>query len=426
MDCRKQRLQSSANSSVAFSGVVVQNSRQPPAGLYLACRVWADLTWRSRSCPSGERGQKPRGRQSLVSTDDRCFTSVRVSFTMTVLVTGNLGYIGSVLTPLLAQRGRRVRGLDSGFFRECLLTPVLEPPEQIIKDIRDVEREDVVGVTAVVHLAGLSNDPLGELDESLTEAINYEGSMRLAELAQGAGVRRLVYASTQSMYGRDATGAELEEDSSQKNPLTAYARTKWKAEQDLMAMRSSTFEVTALRPSTVYGASPRLRCDIVFNNFVACAYTTGTIEIKSDGTPRRPAVHVLDVCKGFIAGLEADAAVVDGRAFNVGVADGNYTVRELATAAQMAVPNSQLVFTGEHGVDGRTYSVSFHRILTELSKHYRPTWDLEQGGHELNDLLTEVQFKQSDFRGSRCNRLARINEFLQSGKVDESLRLVGS
>lgn len=346
--------------------------------------------------------------------------------TMTVLVTGNLGYIGSVLTPLLAQKGYTVRGLDSGLFRDCLVVPAVEPEDQILKDIRDVEREDLDGVTAVIHLAALSNDPLGSLDESLTRAINYEGSMRLGELAQGARVRRFVYASSQSMYGRAVTDVELEEDSSEKSPLTAYARTKWEAEQGLMALRVPGFEVTAMRPSTVYGASPRLRSDIVFNNFVMCAYSTGTIEIKSDGTPRRPAVHVQDVCAAFIAGLEADAGVVDGRAFNVGVDRGNYTIQQLARAAQSVVPNSRLVFTGEHGADARTYSVSFERILSELSEHFQPRWDLERGGLELHDLLSEVGFTQSDFRGSCCNRLARINELLESGRTDESLRLVGS
>jgi len=359
------------------------------------------------------------------STDDHRRGTFAVFSTMTVLITGNLGYVGSVLTPMLSQRGHQVRGLDSGFFKDCLLTPEVEPTEQVIKDIRDIEREDLDGIKAVVHLAGLSNDPLGELDASLTEAINYDGSIRLGELARDAGIPRLVYASSQSMYGRAATGVELEEDASEKNPLTAYAQTKWKAEQDLMSLRAPGFEVTALRPSTVYGASPRLRCDIVFNNFVACAHTTGAIEVKSDGTPRRPAVHVRDVCEAFTAGLEADAVSVDGKAFNVGVVGGNYTVRQLATAAQIAVPDSQLVFTGEHGADARTYSVSFDRILTELSEHYRPVWDLEHGARELCDLLTEAKFTESDFRGSRCNRLARINELLESGRVDASLRLVG-
>ena len=359
------------------------------------------------------------------STDDNHRGIPAVFLTMTVLVTGNLGYVGSVLTPMLSQRGHQVRGLDSGFFKDCLLSSEVEPPDQVIKDIRDIERADLDGIKAIVHLAGLSNDPLGELDASLTEAINYDGSIRLGELAREAGIRRFVYASSQSMYGRAATGVELEEDTSEKNPLTSYAQTKWKAEQDLMSLRSPGFEVTALRPSTVYGASPRLRCDIVFNNFVACAHTTSAIEVKSDGTPRRPAVHVRDVCEAFTAGLEADAVIIDGKAFNVGVVGGNYTVRQLATAAQIAVPGSQLVFTGEHGADARTYSVSFDRILTELAEHYRPIWDLEQGGRELHDLLTEAKFTESDFRGSRCNRLTRINELLESGRVDPSLRLVG-
>ena len=345
---------------------------------------------------------------------------------MTVLVTGNLGYIGSVLTPALTRRGYRVRGFDSGLFADCTLSEVEAPRDQIWRDIRAIEAVDVEGLDGVIHLAGLSNDPLGELDPSLTQAINFEATVRLGELARNSGVRRFVYASSQSMYGISATDQVLDEDLSEKRPLTAYARTKWEAELALMEMRAPGFEVTALRPSTVYGASPRLRCDIVFNNFVACAYTTGAIEIKSDGTPRRPAVHVRDVCEAFIAGLEADATIVDGRAFNVGVADGNYTVRQLATAAQMAVPDSQLVFTGEHGADARTYSVSFDRILSELSEHFRPVWDLEKGGRELHDLFRKVGFSRSEFRGGICNRLVRIRELMESGEIDESLRRIGN
>ena len=343
-----------------------------------------------------------------------------------VLVTGNLGYIGSVLTPVLARRGYRVRGLDSGLFRDCLLKPVLGPLEQTVKDIRDIEADDLTGVESIIHLAGLSNDPLGELDESLTEAINVEGTIRLGELAKAAGVSRLVYASSQSMYGIADESSALEEDSSEKRPITAYARTKWEAERALMELRTPGFEVSALRPSTVYGASPRLRCDIVFNNFVACAFTTGSIEIRSDGTPRRPAIHIRDLCEAFIAGLEADESLVDGRSFNVGAPKGNYTVQELATAAQTVVPGSQLVFTGEHGADSRTYTVSFDRILNELSDYYRPVWDLEMGGRELLGLFREVDFRRSDFQGGICNRLVRIGELVKSGAIDDSLRPVRS
>ena len=345
---------------------------------------------------------------------------------MTVLVTGNLGYIGSVLTPALTRRGYRVRGFDSGLFADCTLSEVEAPRDQIWRDIRAIEAGDVEGLDGVIHLAGLSNDPLGELDPSLTQAINFDATVRLGELARNAGVRRFVYASSQSMYGISDSDQALDEYLSEKLPLTAYAKTKWEAELALMSMRAPGFEVTAFRPSTVFGASPRLRCDIVFNNFMACAFTTGSIEIKSDGKPRRPAVHVLDVCEAFIAGLEADASLVDGRAFNVGVADGNYTVRQLALAAQAAVPGTDLVFTGEHGSDSRTYTVGFDRILGELGSHYNPSWDLAQGGAELSRFFRETGFEERHFRGGVCNRLIRIGELIEAGRIDESLRTVES
>jgi nucleoside-diphosphate-sugar epimerase len=319
-----------------------------------------------------------------------------------------------------------VRGFDSGLFADCTLSEVEAPRDQIWRDIRAIEAVDVEGLDGVIHLAGLSNDPLGELDPSLTQAINFDATVRLGELARNAGVRRFVYASSQSMYGISDSDQALDEDLSEKLPLTAYAKTKWEAELALMSMRAPGFEVTAFRPSTVFGASPRLRCDIVFNNFMACAFTTGSIEIKSDGKPRRPAVHVLDVCEAFIAGLEADASLVDGRAFNVGVADGNYTVRQLALAAQAAVPGTDLVFTGEHGSDSRTYTVGFDRILGELGSHFNPSWDLDRGGAELVRFFRETGFEERHFRGGVCNRLIRIGELIEAGRIDESLRTVES
>jgi nucleoside-diphosphate-sugar epimerase len=319
-----------------------------------------------------------------------------------------------------------VRGFDSGLFADCTLSEVEAPGDQIWRDIRAIEAVDVEGLDGVIHLAGLSNDPLGELDPSLTQAINFDATVRLGELARNAGVRRFVYASSQSMYGISDSDQALDEDLSEKLPLTAYAKTKWEAELALMSMRAPGFEVTAFRPSTVFGASPRLRCDIVFNNFMACAFTTGSVEIKSDGKPRRPAVHVLDVCEAFIAGLEADASLVDGRAFNVGVADGNYTVRQLALAAQAAVPGTDLVFTGEHGSDSRTYTVGFDRILGELGSHFNPSWDLDRGGAELIRFFRETGFEERHFRGGVCNRLIRIGELIEAGRIDESLRTVES
>jgi nucleoside-diphosphate-sugar epimerase len=341
---------------------------------------------------------------------------------MKILVTGNLGYIGSVLVPLLQSKGHQVVGLDSGYFKDCLLSPVSENFKQITKDIRDVESVDLEGIDAVIHLAGLSNDPLGELVPGLTEEINFGGAMKLASLSKEVGVKRFIYSSSQSMYGVSNTDEELDEDLSNKNPVTAYAKTKWDAELQLNKLQSNSFLVCSFRPSTVFGVSPRLRCDIVFNNLVACAYTTNKIEIKSDGTPWRPVVHIQDVCAAFIAGLDAPKELVAGRAFNVGIPNGNFTVRQLAEAAQQAVPGSKLVFTGEHSNDSRTYRVSFNRILTELEDYFSPSWDLNRGATELVNYFKETGFTEKDFRGWKTTRLMQINRLSEQGKLDGKLR----
>jgi nucleoside-diphosphate-sugar epimerase len=342
---------------------------------------------------------------------------------MNILVTGNQGYIGSVLTVMLAEQGYRVIGLDTGYFSECLLEQ-FDPriQLQIRKDVRDAVPDDFQGVDAVIHLAGLSNDPLGELAPNLTEEINFSGTMNIAECARKAGVSRFVYASSQSMYGVADTTKEVEEDSSPKNPVTAYARTKWDAEVALRGIHSDKFSVSCFRPSTVFGASPRLRCDIVFNNLVACAYTTGKIDILSDGSPWRPVVHVQDVCKAFISGFEAPIELVGGESFNVGIKDGNFTVRDLAVAAQKSVPGSELRFLGEHGSDSRTYKVSFQKILTQLKDWYKPTWDLDSGGQELVQLFDRIQFIESQFRGVDCIRLKKLELLQANNIVDAKLR----
>ena len=340
---------------------------------------------------------------------------------MKVLVTGNQGYIGSVLVPQLQSKGFDVVGYDNGYFADCLLSPVKEDFKQIVKDIRDVSKSDLEGIDAVIHLAGLSNDPLGELMPGLTEEINYDGTMKLAKLAKEVGVERFVYASSQSMYGISDSTDELDEDLSSKNPITAYACTKWEAELSLKELQSDSFWVVAFRPSTVFGLSPRLRCDIVFNNLVACAYTTNKIEIKSDGTPWRPVVHIQDVCSAFISGLIAPKELVAGRSFNVGIPNGNFTVRELAEAAQRSVPGSELVFTGEHGSDSRTYKVSFNRILTELKGYFEPSWDLDKGAKELVTFFKESNFQEVDFRGWKTTRLMKLNKLIESSEVDQKL-----
>ena len=342
---------------------------------------------------------------------------------MKVMVTGERGYIGAVLMPILKEKGYEVVGYDSGYFSENLLEQFDEDYLKITKDIRDITREDLKGVNAIIHLAGLSNDPLGEFSPELTEDINCHGTTRLAEMAKDVGVSRFVYASSQSMYGISNTSSELDEDDSEKSPVTAYAIAKWNAEQQLHKMSSDNFVVTSMRPSTVFGASPRLRCDIVFNNLVACAYTTGKIEIMSDGTPWRPVVHIKDVCAAFIAGLEAPAALVSGRAFNVGIPDGNFTVRDIAEAAQRSVPGSELIFTGEH-TDPRTYRVSFKRILTELKDYYKPEWDLDMGGKELVEFFDRISFTEKQFRGQETIRLQQLSYLKETNRIDDTFRVV--
>lgn len=341
---------------------------------------------------------------------------------MRVLVTGNRGYIGSVLVPTLRARGHTVVGYDTGYYDDVALPPVPEPGVQIKKDIRDAAAADFENIDAVIHLAALSNDPLGELAPGLTEVINRDASIRLGELARAAGVERFVYASSQSMYGVADPNTEIEEATgSAEHAITAYARTKWEAEVGLKKLGDANFTVLCMRPSTVFGASPRLRSDIVYNNLVGCAYTTGVIEIKSDGSPWRPVVHVKDTCAAFIAGLEAPAILVAGESFNVGVPNGNYMVRNLAEAAQRAVPGSSLTFTGEHK-DNRSYRVSFSKILSVLKDYYKPEWDLDRGGRELVEFFKKINFTEEMFRGRDTVRLRQISHLQESGKLSSELR----
>ncbi len=340
---------------------------------------------------------------------------------MKVLVTGNRGYIGAVLVAALLDKGYQVVGLDTDYYYDCGFGKPVFDIEQITKDIRKVSEEDVGSVDAVIHLAALSNDPLGELDPQLTEKINFEATVKLAKLAKEAGVRRFIYSSSQSMYGVSNTDNELDEDNSDKNPVTSYAKTKWKAECELKKLNSEKFIVVCFRPSTVFRASPKLRCDIVYNNLLASAYLAGRVEIKSDGTPWRPIVHVRDVSAAFIAGLEAPAALVAGQSFNVGIKNGNYTVRELAEAAQRLVPGSTLKFTGEHENDARTYRVSFNKILTVMKTYYKPKWALNSGGLELLNLFKKNNFNEDMFRGRSCNRLAQLRYLLDNNRIDKNL-----
>ena len=335
----------------------------------------------------------------------------------TIMVTGNLGYIGSVMVPVLAEKGYDVVGYDAGYYEDCYLVPAPQPlKKQIRKDIRDCTEEDFEGIDYVIHLAGLSNDPLGDFDESLTYDINHKGTMRLAQCAKEAGVKRFAYASSQSVYGISDVSKAADEEG-EKNPITAYAKTKW-----LWELCTEDFVITYLRPATAYGASPNLRCDIVFNAFVAYAYTSKLIEIKSDGTPWRPMSHIRDISAAFAAVLEAPAELVRNQSFNVGTPDNNYTVKELAEAAQSAVPGCGLTFTGEH-TDPRSYRVSAEKILTVLKDYYKPQWNIEKGGKELMDYYASIQFDRATFDSYKCNRLKCLKKRIAGGEIDENLRV---
>lgn len=342
----------------------------------------------------------------------------------TIMVTGNLGYIGSTMVPWLTEeKGYNVIGYDIGYYENCYLKAAPQNlVKQIRKDIRDCTPEDFAGVDYVIHLAGLSNDPLGDLDESLTYAINYEGTMRMAKCAKQAGVKRFAYASSQSVYGISDTSKEADEESP-KNPITAYAKTKWMCEGKLKELCDDNFVITILRPATAYGASPNLRCDIVFNAFVGYAYTNKLIEIKSDGSPVRPMSHIQDISNAFLATLEAPIELVKGEIFNVGTDNNNYTVRQLAEIAQKCVPGCELTFTGEH-TDPRSYRVTSEKIMTVLKDYYKPQWSIEKAGKQLMDFFEEVHFDKKTFDSWKVTRIKCLKERIAEGTIDKDLRVV--
>ena len=339
---------------------------------------------------------------------------------MRVLVTGSQGYIGSVLLPILKKK-YDVDGLDIGYYDKNSFASNTKEIPYIKKDIRDLTLKDIQDFDVIIHLAGLSNDPLGEFSQRITKEINYEATKNLAKLAKKAKISRFIFSSSQSMYGVSNTSDELDEDYSEKKPVTQYAKSKWDAEKFILDLNDDNFCVTCFRPSTVFGVSNRLRCDVVFNNLVACAYTTGKIEIKSDGTPWRPIVHVQDVCSALIAGIEAPKSIVSKQSYNVGILNGNYTIKDLAEAAQKTVPGSKLIFTNEHN-DPRTYKVSFKKILNELKEFYKPQWDLEKGGSELVTFFKKINFTENDFRSRNTIRLEQLLYLKSKNQIDDNLR----
>lgn len=338
---------------------------------------------------------------------------------MRVLVTGSRGYIGYVLCRRLSDRGHDVVGLDSGLFVDCVLgaAPVRWSERQL--DIRDVRPDDLHGFEAVAHLAGLSNDPLGSLDANLTLRINLDGAIRLARAARDSGVERFLFSSSCSIYGRQGDTA-LNEDAALL-PLTPYARSKVDAENGLRELSSSSFTPVYLRNATAYGWSPHLRFDLVLNNFVGWALTTGAVRILSDGTAIRPLIHVEDIADAFIAALEAPRDAVHNEAFNIGRDDENYLISELASAVRDALPGTEVSFAAGGEADARSYRVSFAKVRERLPS-FRPRWDARSGARHLAAELKGVDFTVETFEDPRFTRLAHLRALLDSQRLGPDLR----
>ena len=339
---------------------------------------------------------------------------------MNILVTGSLGYVGTQATYNLELKGYSVFGIDSGFFRACNLVPISKEVPTILKDIRDSEISDFKHIDAVIHLAALSNDPIGELDESLTYEINYKAAVRTAELAKAAHVKRFVFVSTQSIYGIAQSDSELDEDNSIKNPQTAYAKSKLSAEIEILNMSDNKFTTTSLRPSTVFGWGVRLRSDIVFNNLILNGLVHKKIDVHSDGTPWRPIVHVSDLCEAIEICLRISPEVISGESFNIGVTGGNFTVKELATVAQSALNGIPVKFNTENISDPRSYKVSFSKAEKLLNFQAKTLLDL--GGNELISQSRKLIEQGIDLLDRKTNRLTQMKFLINEGSLDETLR----
>jgi nucleoside-diphosphate-sugar epimerase len=323
------------------------------------------------------------------------------------------------MAPMLSERGHDVHGLDSYYFRESTYGPEIPDIPALAKDVRDIEPEDVAGYDAIIHLAGLSNDPLGDLNPDLTMEINHQASVRLAELAKAAGVERFIFSSSCSYYGAGGEGF-LTEDAP-FNPVTPYGISKVYVERDLSAMADDDFSPTFLRNATAYGVSPRLRFDLVLNNLVAWAMTEGKIFLKSDGMAWRPLVHIRDISRAMIACLEAPREVIHNEVFNVGRSQDNYLIRDLVNIVLDTVPDAEVAYAEGAGTDKRTYRVNCDKYARTFP-HLPLEWDAERGAHELYDAYLRYGLTLADFEGPRYNRIAHIRRLLDRSRLDATLR----